>query len=426
MKNLNPHCLAKSPLFQKTVPVKKGLIAVKVHSFHLRQKLIRPPPPSPPGKMAPVDQELVSAIGRHMETLLIPQMKTLINEAVGDLKKEMEKDRKNIADVMKSVGDLEKSQTSLSEKVVEMEKKMETQSGTIDIESIKDAVLPTLSKSVSHNFEAQWSESLKSEIREVECNLQIYGLNIEHLTSKEEVKAFFEETLKVPKDQLSSIHIESVRKNPAPKDPNNKKRSVTVRLGHPSDRFVCYANAKNLPRGITLDMSVPRRYSKKFAEFKDKAWKIRVSQENMSTRIDFNGPILTLRVKKKDKDGQKFGWIIHEEFTPKMVMNPPTSSPPLRKSSDGPGLTPTPPIDMSAISHTVLFSKIASDLDDQALRSAFSQVFSESQGNLIKDIRLVNKSTIAVLCTDLQAAQTIERDFKAFSFQKSVMSVKLL
>ena len=109
-----------------------------------------------------------------------------------------------------------------------------------------------------------------------------------------------------------------------------------------------------------------------------------------------------------------------------MVMNPPTSSPPLRKSSDGPGLTPTPPIDMSAISHTVLFSKIASDLDDQALRSAFSQVFSESQGNLIKDIRLVNKSTIAVLCTDLQAAQTIERDFKAFSFQKSVMSVKLL
>lgn len=295
---------------------------------------------------------------------------------------------------------------------------------TIDVESVSEAVLPTLSKSVSHSFQAQWSESLKSEIREVECNLQIYGLNIDHLNSKPDVRSFFEDTLKIPKDKLDSIFIESVKKLPAPKDPENKKRSVIVRLGHPSDRFVCYAYAKNLPRGITLDMSVPRRYSKKFAEFKDKAWKIRVSQENVITRIEFNGPILTLKVKNKDSDGQKFSWTIHEEFTPKMVTHPP--APPSRSPEVGPGLTPTPPLDTSVISRTVLFSKISSDLKDAALRSEFSQIFSQAHGELISEIRLVNMSTISVLCSDRKAAQTIEKEFKSFKFQKSVMSVKLL
>ena len=383
-------------------------------------------PPCPPQKMAPVDQALVNAIGKHMEGLLLPQMKTMITSAVDELKMDMAKDRETIACVVKSVGELEKNHASLSDAVSELEKKVSAPP-PIDIESVTKAVMPELSKSVSHTFEAQWAESLKSEIREVECNLLIYGLNIDHLSSKPDVVKFFEETLKIPKDKLDSIRIESVRKLPSPKDPANKKRSVMVRLGHPSDRFICYASAKNLPRGISLDMSVPKRYSKKFVEFKDTAWKIRVSQENVSTRIDFNGPILTLKVKKKDVEGQKFSWTIYEEFMPRMVVNPPAANPPpARNPVDGPGFTPTPPLDTSVISRTVLFSKIVSNLTDTALRTEFSQLFNEAHGHLISEIRLVNTTTISVLCADLRAAQTIEKEYKSVKFQKSIMSVKLL
>ena len=112
---------------------------------------------------------------------------------------------------------------------------------------------------------------------------------------------------------------------------------------------------------------------------------------------------------------------------PRMVVNPPAANlPPARNPVDGPGFTPTPPLDTSVISRTVLFSKIVSNLTDTALRTEFSQLFNEAHGHLISEIRLVNTTTISVLCADLRAAQTIEKEYKSVKFQKSIMSVKLL
>ena len=154
-------------------------------------------------------------------------------------------------------------------------------------------------------------------------------------------------------DDLKFIELKSLtfaKPNGGHKNSNNP--TVFFSLGNVQQRNVCFKYAKNLPKGISIDKHVPKNYLSKYKELKSTAWKLRVSK-GFQTRIDFEGPVLTLRYKQKDTESVKYSWTIYEEYIPKPEL-------PQQKSVYTPaeGATPTPVIPPASMCNVGVMTNI--------------------------------------------------------------------
>ena len=373
-----------------------------------------PPTASPldtPHMTPPVpDPDLAQSIAKIIEASLLPKMQNMITNAVT---KEFERDRETIKSLQITVNELEVCQTSLSDRVSQLENSGE--GVNIDLDSITESILPEVNKSVSKVFEAQWVETLKQEIREAQSDLFIRGLEPGKIANKTDAKTFFSEKMKLSCDDINIVSVRPL------KNPKNKKESVIVKFSHVSEQNLCFKSSHNLPIGMSVDQSVPKKYQQRYNVFKETAWKLRTTQGVM-TRIGFEGHKLTLKIKKKDTDTLKYDWTIFEEYSPKFVVSPP--SPPKPAPSRGPvGTIPTPPLNAQALEGFLIFSKIESDLKDIDLETEFHKIFTEECKKKIVEIRAVNQHTFSVKCKDRNAASNIQKDYNDFKFEKGSLQV---
>ena len=89
-------------------------------------------------------------------------------------------------------------------------------------------------------------------------------------------------------------------------------------FGSVGERDECLRMSFNLAKGITLDKYMPKRYEEQYRVFKDIAYKLRTSMD-VNTFIGFQGHDLVLKQKQKNQNGEKFGWVIYDKWTPKVT-----------------------------------------------------------------------------------------------------------
>lgn len=381
-------------------------------------------PESKSGKMSePSENSLPSRSDPEMfEKALsqfLPSIQKIIDLAVKDLKTEMEKDRDCVRDIAISVKELQISQVSLSERVSSIENTLES-GPTVNIEAVRDAILPDLSKSISQSVHVQWTECLKQEIAMVESSLIIHGLQSQ-ISCKKDALSFFEEKLKISTDDIQKLNIMSVQSLGNPKNSGNEssvKTSCIVKLGSYTERNICLKNAYNLPKAMSIDRIVPKRYLPKFKQLKATAWQLRMAQ-NLMTRIEFHGHSLCLKIKRKDDGELKYSWIIHEEYSPKLDSIKPT--PPGKALSSAEGTIPTPPVSKDILSETVIFSNAQSDLPSESLLEEFKKIFSAKQNETINSVKMSNLNTFVVVCSNKDSARKLAIDFKAYKYNNSTL-----
>ena len=123
---------------------------------------------------------------------------------------------------------------------------------------------------------------------------------------------------------------------------------------------------------------------------KKKAWQLRTIHK-VQTRIDFNGPILTLRYKTRDTTETKYSFIIHSEYTP------PPQTPKVKSSVVTPeGLVPSTPL---PICHVAIMTNI-DGIDPKASPSPLFDLFTPNDKLCIEKISMQNSSTAIIYCKD--------------------------
>ena len=283
-------------------------------------------------------------------------------------------------------------------------------------QKLRESLLPDLEKSLSKNIDLQWKETLRNEILTAETDLILNGIESEKMKNGSDFLSFCKQSLKLDDVSLAKINVLSV--NPMVRaNQKDKKPSILIKLAHFSERNICLKNSFNLPKGSSIDRSVPKRYLQKYKELKTKAWKIRTSQ-SLKTRIDFEGHMLCLKVRKRDEGTIKYGWTIHEEFSPS-----PSSVPPKYTSKVQPGLTPTPPLSLEKLSKTIIFTNIVSSLKKDDLFVCFEKLFDKKDE--IERIHMVNENTFTVECKEAEIAKKLKSKFQDFLFQDRKIKTEL-
>ena len=364
------------------------------------------------------NQELLEKVVSSLLTQFLPQTQMIINTAVTEIKTEIEKYRQSVKALAKSVEDLENSQDDVVERVLNIETSLTSKMASIDLDKVKNSILPDISKTVSQSMNRQWIEMLKYEIAQVESILIVHGLAIGEMLSVEKATAFLTDKLKLSPDSLKQINIVSVTSL----GKHNNTQSIMIKLSHVTERNICLKNSFNLPKGVTIDRSVPMRYLSKYKDFKSKAWQIRMSQ-NLMTRIEFQEHSLCLRIRKKDDGEVKYGWTIHEEFTP--TVNCPVPSKTKSSKPDTSGTMPTPPLSKAELSMSVIFSNIKSDLTGDILLQKVKAMFNSKQTENIACVSMMNPSTFVVKCSAPEHAKKLAKEFINFKFQNSAIKTSI-
>ena len=248
--------------------------------------------------------ELIKALRKGMK----PDLDT-INEGIVGVKKELVEDRKAVealsARVTSSEDMLGKLQTDLDQI-----KASEAKS----IEDVAREIFPKVTDFVTTSLGSQWGELLVEEIRKHECGLLVNGLRLHAGQPAAEFRKFCLMDLHMPPEKANDLKIIEVTK--LGQDRLGRPATLLVKMSHPSERNECMKLSKNLQRGISFDLFVPKRYLQKYRDFKEEAWKLRVTK-GVQTFIGFKSFGLQLKFKKRDDQNIKYDWTIYDEFIPK-------------------------------------------------------------------------------------------------------------
>ena len=129
------------------------------------------------------------------------------------------------------------------------------------------------------------------------------------------------------------------------------------------------------------------------------------------TAIDFNGHLLTLKYKKRDVDGVKYSWTIHEEWAPEPTEN---ILPQTTKTSTAVGLTPTPLLDTDT-DNSLIISGFTTDnakrCSDEQKTTSFTGLLETDDRALIDSVEAVG-NVLVVKCKDKDSCVKIKRKHK--------------
>ena len=178
-------------------------------------------------------------------------------------------------------------------------------------------------------------------------------------------------------------------------------------MGSPQERNEILKLSHRLTKGESLDKYVPKRYEIVYKRFKKEAWKLR-KFHSLKTNIDFNGHILTLKYKQPDKDNIKFGWTIHEEWSPE-----PTDSvvPQTQQTGSSEGILPTPVLQTNTDKSFLISGlKVDQAITPEEIKDAFLELLGDDKSN-VETVRPAG-TTLVVQCSSKEQCLKLRQKYR--------------
>ena len=333
----------------------------------------------PQSKMNRLDTSTIELVGKSLLEQFLPQVQSIVDNAAARIENKVDL---QLGALQTRMDALELAQTETSDRL----DKIEAVPPPLVLEEVRATIIPEVTQSLHDTILAQWNSHLVDEIAKLEPCLVIKGVNPTKISEPNFFSSFCLEQLKMPREDLEKIQFKDLFVL-------NKKATsplICVTLCNAQQRNICLALSRNLPRGVSLDKFVPKAYLAKYEDFKKKAWQLRTIHK-VQTRIDFNGPILTLRYKTRDTTETKYSFIIHSEYTP------PPQTPKVKSSVVTPeGLVPSTPL---PICHVAIMTNI-DGIDPKASPSPLFDLFTPNDKLCIEKISMQNSSTAIIYCKD--------------------------
>ena len=336
-----------------------------------------------------------------------------IKQDIEGVRSDMEKDRQDVSNLATKVETVETNLLSLQRQVDDMA----TKQGA-NVEQVKEAVLPDVQRIVLSEVNAQWKDTLASEVRQCEDKLIVYGLEWQASGPVKALRTFCKDKLKMDTGKADSMPILEVVKLGNGK--NGRPAPQMVKLSNASDRNDCLKLSHNLPKGFGLDKCVPKRYEEKYKVFKSQAWKLRTAK-NMNTFIGFDRYAMQLKIKKKDDGDNKYDWTIYNEYIPK----PSKSSPSKKPAEPRDGLLPTQPLSDADTETICILSGLKNVREAGNIANEIQEFVVEKDLECIENIMPTSKSCAILSCKDRTSAVDFSKKYNGTLHKGQKLSVQI-
>ena len=250
--------------------------------------------------------------------------------------------------------------STLEGKVSDMNDRIDTATGP-DTQAIVDSLLPLVTEALSDQInsntaqvkaynnqaKATYFQSLVNEIKTFEKDMMLYGYKPDggpDLASEIKMKVF--------KD-IMGIDIPQVKAEFVGNAIGDKPKAIRVSFMSADARNNVLREGYKLPRGTSVEKSMPRRYRPKNKDFKRFGWELKQVDTSLVTRTVFKGHKLVLEMKQKNEDDTKYDWTIAKEYYPEPES--PTDHGEAKRSREG--LKPSKTIEMVS-KNFVFFSNL--------------------------------------------------------------------
>ena len=157
-----------------------------------------------------------------------------------------------------------------------------------------------------------------------------------------------------------------------------------------------------------------------YKRLKKEAWKLRLFH-NLSTNLDFNGHLLTLKYKKKDDGAIKYDWTIHTEWAPAATDS---VVPQTQKTGPATGLTPTPAL--AGDNSNLLITGLKTTAGDEAIVASCKTIIEQNVPTSADSVRIrVVGKAIVVQCKDKDLCTKVRQKCKDKKIMEQVLDWKL-
>lgn len=197
--------------------------------------------------------------------------------------------------------DIEEGQRKQEERINRLQERMEGGGGIV--QECKDQMKKEIREEMKKDIEAAYKFSLASEVAMHNKNLIIHGLS-----PKDANKELIDLMEKIVPGNSFTFKVEVLGKRE-----EGKKMTILVRFCSPFERNQVLANAKNVPKGVSLDKDIPVAYREKYKHFRRKAFRLKQATK-VNTQIAFVGHLMQLRA--RDSADKQF--TIIEEYYPEV------------------------------------------------------------------------------------------------------------
>ena len=134
--------------------------------------------------------------------------------------------------------------------------------------------------------------------------------------------------------------------------------------------------AYKLPKGISVEKCLPRRYRAKSREFRRYGWELKQIDQTLITRTVIKGPKLVLEMKQKDADELKYDWTIVKEYIPEPVSPSENEGVKTRE-----GLLPSKTLEMVG-KNFIFLSDISPKENKEATVKYFTETYLSNEANI--------------------------------------------
>ena len=232
---------------------------------------------------------------------------------ISDIVKKQEKEAEERENLKCTVESLQQQVTDLERRLNESE---QTTSSGGDHQVIFNELLPLVQESLAEKIEyntaevktynaqatakANYCQSLINEIKSLEKDVMLYGYRPQpgDVSLEEDIQLhLFKNAMGIENLSCKATVIGAPR--------NDRPQAIRLSFVSLEARNAALGKASKLPRKVSLEKCMPRRYRNKNREFKSYAWQLKQVDKSLVTRIIFKGHKLTLEMKQKDLEETK-------------------------------------------------------------------------------------------------------------------------
>ena len=247
----------------------------------------------------------------------------------------------------------------------------------------------------------------------------LYGFNAEVAGDLNELlkTQVFNDILELSIDNFKATKVGLVRGD----------RPLPIRISFESveDKNNVIGNAFKLPRGISLERCMPRRYRTKNREFRRYGWELKQADDSIVTRTIFKGHKLVLEMKQKDEEGKKYDWTIAKEYYPEPIS--PTDHSEVRRNREG--LHPSKTIDMID-KNFVFFSDLTVKESKETTVKYFEEVYlSREDRSKVSDVsaeQVMDKRFLKLKLSSREQCHELKKKYEKQPFNGVTPKVTVL
>ena len=366
-------------------------------------------------------QKITDSLKETLDTRM-NAFETKINDISNDTKNEIS----NIGTKLNEIKEDTATKLSSIKEEFNALKTTVTESASNNLEELKETLVPILKAEIVKEVKSEmqgdmkavdaiWKASLTDKVWEAEHNLLVFNLNASK-APLDDAKEFLENEMKVNEDTFKKIHLK--RASRLGKGRNENPPPLLMQFSHPSDRNLVLSHSKNLKdKQFRVEKDVPKLYKKAHGEFKEEAWKLR-EHFGYQTNITFNGHLMTLQVKNRNSETDKFHYTIHKEYFPQ-----PCDSPSLQKNSIPvpAGTLPTPPLNLAAKAKaecSLFISGMKTSLTADLFKTKLDELLSVEHSTKVVEFQLKRPDLAIVYCDTWDSCNSIANTYKEFNGEK--------